>query len=158
MKICRRLKWMVTIMKLWISFAFLSKTLFMLLLQFQTIFFLICKLYVTEKRTYVNRGCKTLKSSNGLVVNVFNKLPCSQTRILNERYAIFAIVIGLFLPYIGINLFLNEFHGKLMKSCLDLPRNEVDYQNDLKISMLHGSLTLMSIALTLVCDIKVTLG
>ena len=101
-----------------------------------------------------------MKSSKGLVVNVFNKLPCSQTRILNERYAIFAIVIGLFLPYIsiGINLFLNEFHGKLMKSCLDLPRNEVDYQNDLKISMLHGSLTLMSIALTLVCDIKVTLS
>ena len=90
----------------------------------------------------------------------FNKLPCSQTRILNERYAIFAIVIGLFLPYIniGINLFLNEFRGKLMKSCLDLPRDEVDYQNDLKISMVHFSLTLMSIALTLVCDIKVTLG
>ena len=86
----------------------------------------------------------------------FDKLPCSQTRILNERYAIFAIVIGLLLPYmnIGINLFLNEFHGKLMKSCLDLPRDEVDFQNDLKISMLHGSLTLMSIALTLVCDIK----
>ena len=90
----------------------------------------------------------------------FNKLPCSQTRILNERYAIFAIVIGLFLPYIniGINLFLNEFRGKLMKSCLDLPRDEADYQNDLKISMVHFSLTLMSIALTLVCDIKVTLG
>ena len=78
---------------------------------------------------------------------------------MNERYAIFAIVIGLFLPYIniGINLFLNEFHGKLMKSCLDLPRDEVGYQNDLKISMLHSSLTLMSIALTLFCDIKVTL-
>ena len=90
----------------------------------------------------------------------FYKLPCSQTRILNEKYAIFAIVIGLFLPYIniGINLFLNEFRGKLMKSCLDLPRDEVDYQNDLKISMVHFSLTLMSIALTLVCDIKVTLG
>ena len=90
----------------------------------------------------------------------FNKLPCSHTRILNERYAIFAIVIGLFLPYIniGINLFLNELRGKLMKSCLDLPRDEVDYQNDLKISMVHFSLTLMSIALTLVCDIKVTLG
>ena len=90
----------------------------------------------------------------------FNKLLCSQTRILNERYAIFAIVIGLFLPYInvGINLFLNEFHGKLMKSCLDLPRDEIDYQNDLKISMLHCSLTLMSIALTLICDIKVTVG
>ena len=90
----------------------------------------------------------------------FDKLPCSQTRILNESYAIFAIVIGLFLPYIniGINLFLNELRGKLMKSCLDLPRDEVDYQNDLKISMVHFSLTLMSIALTLVCDIKVTLG
>ena len=107
---------------------------------------LICKLFVTEKRTYVSRGAKLWSLLTVWLSMPFDKLPCSQTRILNERYAIFAIVIGLLLPYmnIGINLFLNEFHGKLMKSCLDLPRDHTGLicSESIQITTLTACITL----------------